>query len=150
MNGSVASVAASEVGPDPMGAYLRAPDAVSEIEHRVDRARQLVARQRELVARVGERLPDAATLLKTFETTLALFEKAQATLQRSQTLRAEAEQVVHSDETVSAALAPNCPEPGDAIRAKSDYEKQMSAVARIMKILREGGYRCELERETLH
>ena len=148
MNGSDASTAASEVGSDPMGACLRG--SVSEIEHHVDRARQIVARQRELVARVGERIPGAVTLLKTFESTLALFEKAQAVLQYSQTLGAEVEQAVRSDGTVAAALFQNCAEPGDAIRAKPDDEEQVSALARIMEILREGGYHCELERVTLH
>ena len=146
MNGSWASVVASEVGSDPVDACMRAPG--SEIEHRVDRARQLVARQRELVARVGEQIPNATALLKTFETTLALFEKAQAALQRSQTLRTE--QAVHSDGTVTAAPVPDCPEPGDAIRVKPDYEEQMSAVARILEILREGGYHCELDCAIWH
>jgi len=149
MIGSGASVVASEVGPDPMAAYPRAPRS-TEIEQRIDRGRQIVARQRELVARVGERFPAAVTLLKTFENTLALFERTHAVLQRSQTLRAEVELAVRGDGTVAAARSPNCPGPGDAIGAKPDYEEQVSAVARIIEILREGGYRCELDRGTLH
>ena len=148
MNSSEANTVASEVGPDPTGAYMRAPDFVSEIEHRVDWARQLVARQRELVTRVGERIPDAAALLKTFETTLGLFEKAQAVLQHSQTLRTRAGQTTCGDGTATPGL--DCPEPGEAIPAKLDYEEQMSAIARIMEILRDGGYHCELGGETLH
>ena len=148
MNCSEASVVASELGPDPMGGRLRARGSAAEIEHRVDRARQIVARQRELVERVGERIPGAVTLLKTFESTLGLIEKTQTALQRSRALRAEAEQAVQG--TVTAALPSDCPEPGDPIHAKLDYEKQMSAVARIMEILREGGYRCEFDCATLH
>src|SRR5262245_27039372 len=150
MNGIGAGVIASKVGQDPMGAYLRAPRSLAEIEQRIDRGRQIVARQRELVARVGERIPSAVTLLKTFESTLALFERARAVLQRSQALRAEAGQAVLSDRAAAATRAPNRSEPGEAICAKPDDEEKMSAIARIMEILREGGYHCELERETLH
>lgn len=140
----------SEVGPGPMGAHLRAPDPVSEIQRRVDRGREIVARQRELAAKCGKRIPDAITLLQSFETTLALLEKTQAALKHSAALRAEAAKAVHGDRTVPAVTIDSHLEPDEPIRSKPAYEEQASVVARIMEILREGGYHCELDRVTLH
>jgi hypothetical protein len=38
----------------------------------------------------------------------------------------------------------------DATGAKLDHQERMRAVARILEILRGGGYHCELEQQTLH
>jgi uncharacterized protein (DUF1697 family) len=128
-----------------MDTYLSySGDLVSEAERRVDRGRQIVARQRELVAKLGEQFPIAVTLLKSFERSLALFEEVLATHQRNEVSIARAEQALVVPTT------PNCLEEVDATGAKLDHQERMRAVARILEILREGGYHCELDQKTLH
>ena len=145
MNDSEARVAERQVGPAAMVTYLSySGDRVSEAERRVDRGRQIVARQRELVAKLGEQFPIAVTLLKSFERSLALFEEVLATRQRNEVSIARAEQALVVPTT------PNCLEEVDATGAKPDHQERMRAVARILEILREGGYHCELDQKTLH
>jgi hypothetical protein len=95
----------------------------------------MVARQRELAAALGDEFPVAAALLETYEWRLALLEE---TFQR----RGSGASIVDS--------FTNCDEPVDAINPMPDYEDQMHAVARVVEILREGGYHCEVAEETLH
>ena len=145
MNDSEARVVERQVGLAAMVTYLSySGDLVSEAERRVDRGRQIVARQRELVAKLGEQFPIAVTLLKSFERSLALFEEVLATHQRDEVSIARAEQALVVPTT------PNCLEEVDATGAKLDHQERMRAVARILEILREGGYHCELDQKTLH
>jgi hypothetical protein len=145
MNDSGARVVERQVGLAATVTYLSySGDRVSEAERRVDRGRQIVARQRELVAKLGEQFPIAVTLLKNFERSLALFEEVLATHQRNEVPIARAEQALVVPTT------PNCLEEVDATGAKLDHQERMRAVARILEILREGGYHCELDQKTLH
>jgi hypothetical protein len=145
MNDSGARVVERQVGLAATVTYLSySGDRVSEAERRVDRGRQIVARQRELVAKLGEQFPIAVTLLKNFERSLALFEEVLATHQRNEVSIARAEQAL------VAPTTPNCLAEADATGAKLDHQERMRAVARILEILREGGYQCELDQQTLH
>jgi hypothetical protein len=119
-------------------------DLLSEAERRVDRGRQIVARQRELVAKLGEKFPIAVALLKNFEDLLALFEKNLATYQRNEV------SIAGAGQALVVPTTPNCLEEADATGAKLDHQERMRAVARILEILREGGYHCELDQKTLH
>src|SRR5215475_3672888 len=103
----------------------------SEIELNVDRCRQIVSRQRELVAKFGG-WPIAAELLKTFEETLGILEQM-ATDRRSK-LHLGTEQ----------PAPPKCLEPADAITERAAYQEQMRNVARVVELLRGGGYACDL------
>jgi len=144
MNNSEARVVERQVGLAPMVTYLSySGDLVLKAERRVDRGRQIVARQRELVAKLGERFPIAVALLKNFEDLLAIFERDLATHQRKEVSIARAEQAL------VAPTTPNCLEEAD-VTAKLDHQERMRAVARILEILREGGYHCELDQQTLH
>jgi hypothetical protein len=53
-------------------------------------------------------------------------------------------------EPPSESPVANCREPVDATGLMRDQEEQMRAVAHIMEILREGGYHCEINQDTLH
>jgi hypothetical protein len=140
MNNSEARALGREVEGAPLAAHLR----TERLEHRIRRCRQIVARQRELVAKFGGEVPIALALLQTFESSLAIFEKTLLAHQRYEVLIARAEQAVGSSKSALEAPIPNCLEPADAIGPKLDYTY-------IMKILREGGYDCELlAQETLH
>ena len=98
---------------------------VAEAERRVDRGRQIVAQQRALVAKIGETVPIAVELLRAYETTLALLESALANRRQH--------------------------EPGAGSTSPAqDHQAQRRDIARVMEILRGGGYDCELVQDTLH
>jgi hypothetical protein len=90
-----------------------------EAERRVSRGREIVSRRRELVATLGDGDPIAVAVLKTFEALLALYEANLAAFPRDE---------VVADNTEGA-----------------NWRK----VFRIMEILREGGYDCDLQ-QTSH
>ena len=108
---------------------MTAVDLLSEQQRRVYRSRQIVARQRELVAKYGDRLPVAVALLETFERMRELFERM---LDRSEPPAVRAEQPAQP-KSVEAAV----------VTEEMTHEGQMREVARIMEILRSGGYHCE-------
>jgi hypothetical protein len=140
MDNPEASVFGREVERASVAAHLR----TERLERRIHRGRQIVARQRALVTKFGGEVPIALALLETFESSLAIFEKTLAARQRDEVLIARAEQAVRNSKAVLEAPIPNCLEPADAIGPKLDY-------THIVKILREGGYDCELlAQETLH
>jgi hypothetical protein len=103
----------------------------TEAERRVTRGREIVARQRDVIAKVGEvpqavallkvgEVPQAVALLKTFEGLLALYEDILAAYQ-----------------------------PAAGLLAESPEEANWRQVFRVMEILREGGYDCDLQ-QTSH
>src|SRR5262249_23707706 len=145
-----ASTFEREDGLPPTAARLCAARLLSETEHRVDRGRQIVARQRGLVAKFGKELPIAVGLLEAFERSLVLLEKIAADRKNRASHQSDevviAEQAVRTSRALFAAPIPNWLEPADAARPKPDH----LSVAHILKILREGGYDCELVQETLH
>jgi hypothetical protein len=116
----------------------------TEFERRVVRGRQIVARQRELAAKLGEDLPIAVALLAAYERSLALLENA---YERSTVLTNTVDKAVRGSR---ALLVANCPSPADTTGPGQDHQEGMRAVALIMEILREGGYHCELTKETMH
>jgi len=134
-------------GLPPTAAGLRAARLLSETEHRVDRGRQIVARQRGLVAKFGKELPIAVGLLEAFERSLVLLEKIAADRNNLASHQSDevVKQAVRTSKAFFAAPIPNCLEPADAARPKPHH----LSVAHIMKILREGGFDCELVQETL-
>jgi len=90
-----------------------------EAERRVSRGREIVSRQRDLVAKLGDGHPIAVALLNTFEALLALYEANLAASRR------------------------------DEVVADNTEEANWRKVFRIMEILGEGGYDCDLQL-TLH
>src|SRR5262245_41842558 len=121
--------------------------AATELERRVVRGRQMVARQRELAAKLGEDLPVAVALLKTYERSLALLENA---VQRSRVLADTVDRAVCGSSALLVASFPNCLEPGGTSDPQRGHQEQMRDVARLMEILRGGGYHCELAEKNLH
>ena len=114
---------------------------VSEAQRRVDRGRRIVAQQRELVGKVGKALPLAVSLLETCERTLALLEDGLANYQ----LMADSmQQTLCNSKTLVDS------NPAEVVGPQRDNEEQLRHVARILEILREGGYHCELAQDTLH
>jgi hypothetical protein len=105
----------------------------SEAQRRVDRRRRIVAQQRELVAKIGDAFPIAGELLKLYEKSLALLE---STLENH--LRHEPD------------IGPPDPVLDGADDAAWDHEEQVRKVARLMEVLRQGGYHCELAQGTQH
>jgi hypothetical protein len=109
---------------------------------RVVRGRQIVARQRKLAARLGNVRPIAVALLQAYEKSLALLEE---TRQRNEVSNA----VDNADPEPRGFLVasfPNCPSRADGTGPNA----RMREVALVMKLLREGGYDCELAKETMH
>jgi hypothetical protein len=90
-----------------------------EAERRVSRGREIVSRQRDLVAKLGDGHPIAVALLTTFEALLALYEANLATFRR------------------------------DEVVADDTEEANWRKVFRIVEVLREDGYDCDLQ-QTLH
>jgi hypothetical protein len=120
--------------------------AVTESE-RLVRGRQIVARQRELAERLGNVLPIAVALLETYEKSLSLLEKA---CQRAEVLSNAGDNAVPGPRGLLAASSPNGPSPVDRAVPKLDYQARMREVALVMELLSEGGYDCELAKETAH
>jgi hypothetical protein len=118
--------------------------AATELERRVIRGRQIVGRQRELAAKLGEDLPIAIALLEIYERSLALLENAYA---RRDVLADTADEAVRAP---GAFLVANCPCPAGTTGPGQDHQERMLAVALVIEILREGGYHCELAKETMH
>ncbi|MBR0850805.1 hypothetical protein JQ543_23895 [Bradyrhizobium diazoefficiens] len=115
---------------------------------RIARARQIVTRQREIVATAGETLPAAFALLNTYERLLAALESSQAVHQRSDA-SVGITGLGGPDQDVEAAASGSARQ-SCAAGAGSGAQEQMELVARILEILREGGYGCEMERSTIH
>src|SRR4051812_32185539 len=115
------------VGRVPARRVLAFENAVSEAERRICRAHEIISRQRELVARLGDRMPVAAMLLENFEKSAALLEQALASYRRNEAVMAVA-----------------------AASLQQDNQQQMRDIARIMEVLRQGGFQCGLRNETLH
>ena len=92
-----------------------------EAERLAIRGREIVMRQRQVVAKCGDDIPVGSKLLKTFERLLSLYEK------------------------IAAAYPPAAEVP-----VESTEEANWRKAARIMEILQEGGYHCEILQEKLH
>jgi len=90
-----------------------------QAERRAIRGREIVMRQRQVVAKCGGDIPIGSKLLETFEQLLSLYEK------------------------IAAACAP-----ATEIPVESTEEANWRKVARIMEILREGGYHVELQKNS--
>jgi hypothetical protein len=115
-----------ERGPAPT--RPRRLGRLSELQRRLDRARELVGRQRELAAGYGEQIPAAVALLRNLEDRLVLLEGTQAMLQRG--LENGATQpLIGTSDTAGPKLT---------------YEQKMRVAARVVEILSNAGYRCKL------
>jgi hypothetical protein len=93
-------------------------------------------------------MPAAAVLLRNFEHSAALLEQTLATYRHNDLIAARVKDAIYSS---NATLPPTTPtEANEPSLAKLAYEAQMRDVGRLMEILREGGYHCELAGDTLH
>jgi hypothetical protein len=115
--------------------------SATELERRVVRGREIVARQRELAAKLGEDCPLAVKVLNEFERFLALLEDRQ---------RREVLKAVPGFGALLVAPFPICPSSTDMFGPEPDYQDRMRHVARIMDVLRDAGYQCELAKDSLH
>ena len=118
----------------------------SELERRVVRGRQIVARQQELAAKLGKEFPIALALVETFEKSLVLIEQHY----QREVLATAVDGAVGGLSAPLAVSVPICFEPDGTTDPGRDYQQQMRDVARLMELLRNGGYRCELAEGTMH
>jgi hypothetical protein len=123
---------------------------IPEAERHICRARQLVERQRQLVSKIGKQNPAAVTLLTNFEQSAALLEQALTNYRRSDLLAARMREAIDNRNPGIRRTAPNhLEQASEALAARQAHDEQMRNVAGIVEILREGGFLCELSRETL-
>ena len=120
--------------------------SATELERRVVRGREIVARQRELAAKLGEDCPLAVKVLNEFERFLALLEDRQ----RREVFTNTVDKSVRGAGALLVAPFPICPSSADMFGPEPDYQDRMRHVARIMDILRDAGYPCELAKDTMH